>query len=66
MPEHINDHDLLIRLDERTRSMDGKLDKLTDDHEKRLRSLERWRWISTGMGTAGGTLISQLIDAFKN
>lgn len=29
--------EILLRVEE-------KLDKITDDHEGRIRSLERWRW----------------------
>lgn len=43
-----HDHDLLIRLDEKFDSMIEKVDKLTDDHEKRLRSIEKYIWKAIG------------------
>lgn len=43
MPE-MNDHDLLITLHEKVTNLIGKVDKLTDDHERRIRFLERYAW----------------------
>lgn len=47
--------------------MDGKLDILSaskDDHEKRLRALEAWRFLQLGAalaaGTGGGALVKLL------
>lgn len=42
------DHDLLIRIDERV----GKILKEFKVLNGRVRSLERWRWILTGMVAA--------------
>ena len=46
-----DDHDLLIRLDEKVDSLNKKLDDhldnnaaLVEDHEKRLRFIERYVW----------------------
>lgn len=39
--EYQTDHDLLIRLDEKVSALHPKLDKLTDDHEARIRILEQ-------------------------
>lgn len=64
MAEHPNDHDILIRLDEKVTGMVQKLDNLHDDHEVRLRSVEKWRWISTGLGTAGGAGLATIIEKF--
>ena len=33
--------------------IEGKLDKVTADHEDRLRRLEKAVWIATGTGAAG-------------
>jgi hypothetical protein len=62
MPKTVNDHDLLIRLDEKVTAINAKLDGLTDDHESRIRALEKWRWISAGLGTAGGAGIAALLQ----
>lgn len=35
-----NDHDLLIRLDEKVDGIHKKIDSITLDHEKRIRDLE--------------------------
>ena len=53
---------LLARIDERTKRMDGKMDdqyeaicKKADDHEDRLRALEKWRNVGAaayGLGAA--------------
>ncbi len=42
------DHDLLIRLDEKLGALIQKVDGLTDDHESRIRRLERWGAIAVG------------------
>ena len=52
------DHDLLIRIDERVGDILGEVKTLNG----RVRNLERWRWILTGMVAAvsllfGGRLI---------
>jgi hypothetical protein len=62
MPEPTSDHDLLIRLDEKVSGMVGKLDSMTNDHESRIRALERWRWYAAGIGTLGGTVFAPLIS----
>lgn len=50
-----NDHDLLIRLDEKVTGLIAEVKKLTDfqnkridDHERRIRRLERWMWVASG------------------
>jgi anti-sigma-K factor RskA len=53
-----NDHDLLIRLDEKVDGLHRKIDTLTDDHEVRIRSLERWRWIVVGMSAIVASVIT--------
>jgi hypothetical protein len=59
-----SDHDILIRLDERTRNMDKKVDQLTNDHESRLRSLERARWIVGGAASVVGIIGGYVIQFF--
>jgi hypothetical protein len=67
MPEQkISDHDLLIQLDERLRSIDRKLDahlsdngEVVKDHELRLRRLELW-----GAMSIGALAILQLVAEF--
>lgn len=64
MPEHTPDHDLLIRLDEKVTGMVNKLDKFSDDHEGRIRALEKWRWYSAGLGATGGATLAAVISRF--
>lgn len=35
--------------------IESKLDRVTDDHEVRLRKVERWVWTSVGLAAAGAT-----------
>jgi hypothetical protein len=45
MPEHHpQDHDLLIRLDQKVDGLIQQVSALTDDHEIRIRYLERYVW----------------------
>lgn len=57
-----SDHDILIRLDENVRVLHEKVGKLTDDHEDRIRALEREanRWIGrqSVIGGAIGAAVS--------
>lgn len=46
MPEQ--DHDRLIRIDERLARMESVITKVTDDHERRMRALEKRQWINYG------------------
>lgn len=45
-----------------------ELSKDVDDHETRIRSLEKWVWraggIAAAIGAAGGAVASQVIAAF--
>lgn len=41
---HAPDHDLLIRLDQKVDNLTIIVSTLTDDHEKRIRSIERYVW----------------------
>ena len=60
--EYQNDHDLLIRVDEKLTGLHTKFDRLTDDHEERIRMLEREanRWIGRQsiIGGAIGATVS--------
>lgn len=69
-PKLETDHDILIRLDERVGAMHQKVDKLTDDHENRIRHLEREtnRWLGKqsilgGMIGIFATIVAILIHA---
>jgi hypothetical protein len=42
------DHDLLIRLDEKVEALIKSVAGLTDDHETRIRRIERWGAIAVG------------------
>lgn len=33
--------------------IEGKIDRALDDHEKRLRTVERWMWTVLGLSAAG-------------
>lgn len=53
---------LLARLEERLGHMDGKLDRLTDDHETRLRKVERWVYaIPPTLLLAGASIIAAIV-----
>jgi hypothetical protein len=43
-----NDHDLLITLHEKVSNLISQVSRLTDDHESRIRALEKFRWIIVG------------------
>lgn len=43
-----SDRDLLIRLDQKVDGIMKSVDALTNDHEQRLRSLEKWVWRAIG------------------
>ena len=64
MPETQTDHDLLIRLDEKVGTLIQKVDGLTDDHEKRIKALENWRWYAAGLGTAAGAIAGFIATRF--
>ena len=56
---------LLARIDERTQRMDQKMDrqyeeicKRSDDHEDRLRALEKWRNIGAVAYGAGAAVLA--------
>lgn len=59
MPEQ--DHDRLIRIDERLARMESGIVKITDDHERRMRSLEKRQWINFGAIAASGTALGAVI-----
>lgn len=62
MPEqHSQDHDLLIRLDEKVGTLIEKVGTLTDDHEKRLRAIEKWVWKAIGALAISNILIVPIV-----
>lgn len=58
--EHPQDHDLLIRLDQKVETLIKSVDVLTNDHEARLRSIEKYVWKALG----GLTIIDVVIGAY--
>jgi hypothetical protein len=70
LAQYQSDHDLLVRIDERTTTLHTKVDKLTDDHETRIRTLEKEanRWIGKqsiigGMIGVAAAFISAFVEA---
>lgn len=63
--EYQNDHDLLIRVDEKLTGLHTKVDKVVEDHEKRIRALEdeknRWIGKQSIIGALMGSLFALLI-----
>lgn len=46
--------------------IEAKLDRVTDDHEQRLRRVEHWIWAAGGLGMAGavsgfGALLTSIV-----
>lgn len=39
------------------------VDKVTDDHERRIRALERWQYIATGLAAALGSGVGASISS---
>lgn len=56
------DRDLLIRLDQKVDYLHQKVSSLTDDHEKRIRSLEKKVWGASAIALVGSTIISYIIE----
>jgi hypothetical protein len=53
---------LLARLEERLAHMDTKLDRLTSDHETRLRKVERWIYaVPPTLLIAASSVIAQIL-----
>ncbi len=50
------DHDILIRLEVQVMNLTEKVSVLTDDHEKRIRSLETYVWRAIG-----GLVVAQIL-----
>jgi len=53
--DEMSDRELLIRLDEKMDTVVGRM----NDHGRRLRSIEQWRWLMVGalVAIAAGTRI---------
>ena len=65
MADESSNGKLLARIDERTKGMDEKMDrqhdvicKKVDDHEDRLRALEKWRNIGAVAYGAGAAVVA--------
>lgn len=58
------DHDLLIRLDEKVSAMHEKVNKMTDDHEQRIRTLEdqsnKWLGKQAILASAFGVIVTMI------
>lgn len=60
-----NDHDLLIRMDENVRNLrtdftllNGDITKRLDDHEARIRRMEKYVWLAIGALTIVQILVA--------
>ena len=66
--DNLNDHDLLVEI----RAKIEGIVKSNDDHEERIRRLERWRWkqvgvvslISSVIGSGGVISVLKMIGVF--
>lgn len=70
--EYQNDHDLLVELKTEFRGMRADIKalgdtnaKISDDHEQRIRWLERRGWLMAGAVVAISTLIGWALTFFK-
>jgi hypothetical protein len=59
-----NDHDLLIRLDEKVSQLINQVSSLTNDHEERIRNLEKWRWYVVGIASTLSILVPYVMEKF--
>jgi hypothetical protein len=66
-----DDHDLLVRIDERTKTLSSdfldfknKLIPQFTDYENRIRSLEKAKWTWAGAVTALGSLGGWFLNSF--
>lgn len=53
-------YDLLLEVSKKVNSMEPQKGQL-DDHEQRIRSLEKWIWRASGMAALGGAGLGQVI-----
>jgi len=60
-----DDRDLLIRLDEKMNGLLEKITPLAADHESRLRTLERWRWIVIGVASGLSAILNYAVQALQ-
>lgn len=63
--EYQTDHDLLIVLNERVSTLIVAVGNKNDDHEIRIRWLEKRGWLMSGAVLALATLIGWAISYFK-
>lgn len=57
----MSDGERLIRVETIVENLDKKIDKIIDDHEGRIRSLEKLVWRASGAATVIGALGGGLI-----
>jgi hypothetical protein len=62
MTNPMDDHDLLVRIDTKLDSVATGL----NDHELRIRKLERIIWLATGVAAASGGAIGTLATGLVN
>ncbi len=59
---NLTDHDLLIEINAGVKTLVTK----SDDHENRIRRLERWQYVATGLaaalGSGAGASIASLLN----
>ncbi len=63
--EYQSDHDLLIVLNERAYTLIQTVKGKNDDHEERIRWLEKRGWMLAGGAVAVATLIGWALSYFK-
>lgn len=65
MPEHPNDHDLLIELRVKLDQVIAQISTFVasqGDHERRLKALEQWRAWLLGAAAVGGAVASLIVQ----
>jgi hypothetical protein len=55
------DHDLLVRVDEKLNRALKMIGAQLDDHEKRVRAVERFRWTMLGAGVIAGSYVGGVV-----
>lgn len=50
------------KLEDKTADLSQRLGKVVDDHEQRIRKLERWQYVATGLAAALGSGIGASVS----